>query len=108
MCENNDSITSQSEIITKCDTLSASSLALHDQIAKVRFELDEIHSSVDELTHVMDSSRDIDLTMTYSKFRPHTDKWFREDGTLKTNKYSRSSTVYTGIKPTRGWAYKSV
>ena len=87
----NETINSQSDILTTCDTLSASSLALHDQIAKVRSELDEIHSSVDELTTVINSARDIDLLATYSAFRPHTNKWFREDGTLKTHKYSRSS-----------------
>jgi hypothetical protein len=91
MCENNDSITSQSDIITKCDAIATSSLALHDQLSKVRAELSEIHTKVDELTSVISSSRDIDLTAAYSAHRPHTDKWFREDGTLRTNKYSRSS-----------------
>ncbi len=105
MCENNDPSTSRPDVLAQCDTLSANSLALHGKITElrteisdvqfkmsdVRSEMAEIHTRVNELTAVIGSARDIDLTPVYSTFRPHTDKWFREDGTLRTNKFSRRS-----------------
>jgi len=105
MCENNDPSTSQPDVLAQCDTLSTNTLALHGKITElrteisdvqfkmsdVRSEMAEIHTRVDELTAVIGSARDIDLTPVYSAFRPHTDKWFRDDGTLRTHKFSRRS-----------------
>lgn len=79
------------EIITKCDAIASSELNQHGQLSKIRVELDKTRTMVNELTNVIHSSRDIDLIAAYSVHRPHTDKWFREDGTLKTNKFSRAS-----------------
>ena len=91
MCENNNPATSQSDILAQCDTLSSNTLSLHGKLTELRSEMTEIHTRVDELTAVIGSVRDIDLTLVYSAFRPHTDKWFRDDGTLRTNKFSRRS-----------------
>jgi len=78
-------------LINKCDIIASNCLNIHDTITKLRKEMDDISSSVKKLETVIDSSRVIDLTPVYTALRPHTDKWFRPDGTLRNNLYSRNS-----------------
>lgn len=60
-----------------------------DTCNEIRAELDQLKDRVNTINIVLNSARPIDLTAVYSSLRPHTDKWFRADGTLRDNPFSR-------------------
>ncbi len=51
--------------------------------------MDIAQNHINSIKTVLNSARQIDLTAVYSSLRPHTDKWFRADGTLRDNHFSR-------------------
>ncbi len=60
-----------------------------DTCKEIRAELDQLRDRVNNIATVCNSARPIDLTSVYTEMRPHTDKWFRADGTLRNNPFSR-------------------
>ncbi len=51
--------------------------------------MDIAQNHINSIKTVLNSARPIDLTAVYTEMRPHTDKWFRADGTLRDNPFSR-------------------
>jgi hypothetical protein len=58
---------------------------------EIRAELDQLRDRINFIETVINSARPIDLTVVYLSLRPHTDKWFRHDGTLRSNVCSCNS-----------------